>query len=565
MSRATRREWIGLAVLALPCVVYAMDLTVLNLAVPSLSADLHPSSTQLLWIVDVYGFTLAGALITMGSLGDRIGRRRLLLIGAVVFGLMSVVAAYATSAPMLIIARALLGVAGATIAPSTLSVIRTMFEDADQRTFAIGVWITSFSAGAAVGPLLGGVLLEQFWWGSVFLLAVPVMALLVAVGPRLLPEFRDPDAGRLDLYSAGLSLAAVLAVVYGLKQTVQKGLGGVAVASVVAGLAIGVVFVRRQRRLADPLLDLRLFRVPAFSAALASYTLGILVVFGMDLFISQYLQLVLGLSPLRAGLWVVPSALGFVVGSMLAPRLVRHLRPAHVMTAGMLLGAAGFGMLTLVGSRSGLALLVFGSTIFAIGLAPVFTLATDVVVGAAPPERAGAASAISETGAELGGALGIAVLGSIGTAIYRSQVPDAVPEAGRDTLGGAVQAAAQMPDRVGAPLLEAARAAFTHGLHVAAGVCVIVVLATAVLTALLLRRWSDEPQRTPGNARRAVDQVERRHPEHPGESAPSAGVVTAALDVSKESGGYQPHTAGVGALSECDVTAIAAGPLSIRE
>src|SRR5262245_36033383 len=205
MSRATRREWIGLAVLALPCVVYAMDLTVLNLAVPSLSADLHPSSTQLLWIVDVYGFTLAGSLITMGSLGDRIGRRRLLLIGAVVFGLMSVVAAYATSTPMLITARALLGVAGATIAPSTLSLIRTMFEDAHQRTFAIGVWITSFSAGAALGPLLGGTLLEQFWWGSVFLLSVPVMGLLVAVGPRLLPEFRDRDAGRLDPYSAGLS------------------------------------------------------------------------------------------------------------------------------------------------------------------------------------------------------------------------------------------------------------------------------------------------------------------------------------------------------------------------
>src|SRR5215471_9028297 len=197
MSRATRREWIGLAVLALPCVVYAMDLTVLNLAVPALTADLHPSGTQLLWIVDIYGFTLAASLITMGNLGDRIGRRRLLLIGAVVFGLMSIVAAYATSAPMLIAARALLGVAGATIAPSTLSLIRTMFEDARQRTFAIGVWITSFSVGAAAGPVLGGLLLEQFWWGSVFLLSVPVMGLLVAVVPHRGRGIRAADAGRI--------------------------------------------------------------------------------------------------------------------------------------------------------------------------------------------------------------------------------------------------------------------------------------------------------------------------------------------------------------------------------
>jgi DHA2 family multidrug resistance protein-like MFS transporter len=508
MSRATRRQWIGLAVLALPCVVYAMDLTVLNLAVPSLTADLHPSGTELLWIVDIYGFTLAASLITMGNLGDRIGRRRLLLIGAVVFGLVSIVAAYATSAPMLIGARALLGLAGATIAPSTLSLIRTMFEDARQRTFAIGVWITSFSVGGAAGPVLGGVLLEQFWWGSVFLLSVPVMGLLVAVGPRLLPEFRDRDAGRLDLYSAALSLAAVLAVVYGLKQIVQQGLGAVAAASLAVGLAITTAFVRRQRRLADPLLDLRLFRAPAFSAALAGYTLGIFVVFGVDLFVDQYLQLVLGLSPLRAGVWLLPSAFGFVIGSMLAPRLVRRVRPGHVMTAGMVLGGAGFGMLALVGSRSGLALLVSGATVFSIGLAPVFTLATDVVVGAAPPERAGAAAAISETGAELGGALGIAVLGSIGTAVYRSQVPDALPKASRDTLGGAVQAAIRMPERVGAPLLDAARSAFTHGLQVMAGVCVVIVLASALLTTLLLRRTDphevDEPRQ---HTAQAIDDV----------------------------------------------------------
>ena len=268
IRQAGRREWIGLAVLTLPCLLYAMDLTVLNLAIPHLSADLRLSSTQLLWIVDIYGFMAAGALITMGTLGDRIGRRRLLLIGAAAFGVTSLLAAWSTSAAMLIAARALLGLAGATVAPSTLSLIRNMFDDPRQRTVAISVWITSFSVGGAIGPLLGGILLEWFWWGSVFLLAVPVMALLLVLGPLLLPEFRDPQAGRLDLVSAALSVAAVLAVIYGLKQLARGGLSWPPALSIVVGLAAGAVFVRRQHRRADPLLDLRLFRSAAFTTAL---------------------------------------------------------------------------------------------------------------------------------------------------------------------------------------------------------------------------------------------------------------------------------------------------------
>src|SRR5687768_5284674 len=251
-SRATRRDWIGLTVLALPCVLYSMDLTVLNLAVPHLSADLQPTGSQLLWIVDIYGFLVAGSLITMGTLGDRIGRRRLLLIGAAAFGVGSVLAALSRTAEMLIATRALLGIAGATLAPSTLSLIRNMFLDPRQRTFAIGVWVTSYSVGGAIGPLIGGVLLQYFWWGSVFLIAVPVMVLLLAVGPILLPEFRDPNAGRPDLVSAALSLAAVLAVIYGLKQIAQDGPGWLPTLSIVAGLAVGVAFVRRQLTLADP-------------------------------------------------------------------------------------------------------------------------------------------------------------------------------------------------------------------------------------------------------------------------------------------------------------------------
>ncbi len=498
-QQARRREWIGLAVLALPCLLYAMDLTVLNLAVPQISRDLRPTSTQLLWIVDIYGFVAAGSLVTMGTLGDRIGRRRLLLIGAAAFGAISLLAAWSTSAAMLIAARALLGVAGATVAPSTLSLIRNMFPDPRQRTAAISVWITSFSVGGAIGPLIGGLLLEWFWWGSVFLLAVPVMALLLVLGPLLLPEFRDPRAGRLDLLSAALSMAAVLAVIYGLKQLTHDGLGWPPALSVVAGVAAGVVFVRRQHRLADPLLDLRLFRSAAFTTALTTNLLSFFVGFGTLLFITQYLQLVLGLSPLAAGLWMLPSSAGFILGSLLTPVLTRRFRPAFVMAGGMALGAAGLGLFTQLGSAAGLGILVTGSVVFSLALAPVDTLATDLAVGAAPAERAGAASALSETAAEFGGALGIAVLGVIGTGIYRSQLSGALPAglagkttaAVRDTLGGAVAAAGQLPGQPGQALLGAARQAFTQGLHVTFAVSAAAVLGGAILVAVQLRHLPD--------------------------------------------------------------------------
>jgi DHA2 family multidrug resistance protein-like MFS transporter len=515
--RAGRREWIGLAVLTLPCLLYAMDLTVLNLAVPHLSADLRPSSVQLLWIVDVYGFLVAGLLITMGTLGDRIGRRRLLLAGAAAFGVASLLAALSTSAGMLIAARALLGVAGATVAPSTLSLIRNMFLNPRQRTVAISVWITSFSVGGAIGPLAGGVLLEWFWWGSVFLLAVPVMALLLVLGPILLPEFRDPQAGRLDLVSAGMSLVAVLAVVWGLKQLAQDGPGWPSALSIVVGLAVGVVFVRRQHTLADPLLDLRLFRVPAFSAALTTNVLSFFVGFGALLFIAQYLQLVLGLSPLAAGLWMLPASAGFILGSMLTPVLASRVRPGLVMAGGLGLAAVGFGLLTELGTdrAAGLAVLVTGSVVFSLALAPVDTLATDLAVGSAPPERAGAASALAETSAEFGGALGIAILGVVGTAAYRGQMAHALPAgvppqaaaAARDTLGGAVAAAGQLPDQLGQALLGAARQAFTLGLQLAFAVSAAAAVAVAVLAAVVLRRLRPssesqaqlDPERTQAN------------------------------------------------------------------
>jgi DHA2 family multidrug resistance protein-like MFS transporter len=496
--RAGRREWLGLAALALPCLLMSMDLTVLYLAVPDLSEDLQPSSTQLLWITDVYGFMLAGCLITMGTLGDRVGRRRLLLIGASAFAAASVLAAFSTSAEMLIATRAMMGVAAATLMPSTLSLIRNMFHDEQQRTRAMGIWIMSFSVGGAIGPLVGGVLLEHFWWGSVLLLPVPVMLLLLAVGPRLLPEFRAQSPGRFDLRGAALSIAAVLLVVYGIKRLAEGGVDAVPLLAIVAGLGLGVVFVLCERKAEDGLVDLELFRVPSFSASLAVNLVSLFVMFGSFWFVAQYLQLVLGMEPLEAGLWTVPQSLAFVLGSLLTPYAVRRYRPGHVVAAGAALAACAFVILTRVDGDDGLAALVAGSFVLGLGLAPMLALATDLVLTAAPPERAGSASAVSETSAELGGALGIAVLGSIGTAVYRTQVDDALlPEvppdaasAARDTLGAAVGAAEELPAALSAPLLDVTRDAFATGLQVTAAISAALMLACAALAWAVLGRRS---------------------------------------------------------------------------
>ena len=510
---AGRREWVGLGVLAIACLVYVMDLTVLHLAVPKLSADLQPTSSQLLWIIDIYGFVVAGSLITMGTLGDRIGRRRLLLIGAAAFGLVSLLAAFSTSSGMLIASRALMGVAGATLAPSTLSLIFNMFQDPKQRSIAIGWWIASFSAGSAIGPLAGGLMLEHFWWGSVFLLALPVMALLLVLGPRVLPEYRDPEAGRLDLRSAGMSLSAVLAVIFGLKEIAQDGVGWPPVLTIFAGLALGALFARRQGKLEDPLIDLRLFRIRALSASLVAYFLSIFVAVGYFLFVAQYLQLVLGLSPLVAGLWSLPSAAGFTIGSTVGPRVLSRFRPARVMAGGLVLAAAGMAILVGATVSSGLAVVVVASLIISLGLAPVVTLATELIVGSAPPEKAGAASGISETGGELGGALGLAILGSVGTAVYRSQLGQTLPaglpagaaEVARDTLGGAVGVAAELSAGPGSELLEAARLAFTDGFRLTAALSALLSIAVAIITYALLRSVPPQSETIANNTAEAAD------------------------------------------------------------
>ena len=495
-ERAGRREWIGLAVLAFPCLLLAMDFTVLHLAVPALTAQLAPSSAQLLWIVDIYGFLIAGSLITMGTLGDRIGRRKLLLIGGATFGLASIAAAFASTAAMLIVTRALLGVAGATLMPSTLALIRNMFHDEHQRRVAIAVWINSFVIGGAIGPLLGGIMLEHFWWGSVFLLNVPVMALLLTLGPLLLPEFRDSNAGRLDIPSAALSLAAMLCVIYGIKQFAQDGIGLAPGASILVGLALAAVFVARQRGLSDPLIDLSLFGVPQFSAAVVMQLVAALSMGGIYLFVAQYLQLVLGLSPLEAGIALLPSNIGGIAGTMLAPYLARRFRPVNVMTAGMIVAALGIAILMRVGTGSALPAILAGFVIMSIGFSGAMTLTTDQIMSVAPPERAGAASGISETSAELGMALGVAVLGSVGTAAYRSFVDATLPpgissaaaETARSTLAGALAVTSEIGAPVGAQLASAAREAFAKSLAIVAGLSASLVIATSIVTLILLRR-----------------------------------------------------------------------------
>ncbi|MFM9372903.1 MFS transporter [Streptomyces sp. Da 82-17] len=499
--KAGRREWIGLAVLALPTLLIALDIGVLFLALPHLSADLGTSGTEQLWISDIYGFMLAGFLLTMGSLGDRIGRRKLLMIGAAAFTVASVVAAYSTTPEMLIAARALLGVAGATLGPSTLALISNMFLDGRQRGIAISLWATCQFGGSALGPVIGGLMLGHFWWGSVFLLGVPVMAILLVAGPMLLPEYRDGNAGRIDFASVLLSLATILPIIYGIKEVAagDAETPSVAFAAIAVGLAVGVVFVRRQLRLDDPLVDLRLFRKRSFRVVLTGMMLGSGAFAGASFMTSQYVQSVVGLSPTEAGLAQAPTGLGIAAGVLLAPVVTRWLKPSTAIVSGLLCSLVSLLVLTQLGSDRGLFLVVLFVALVGLGIGPLFALGTGIVVSSAPVEKAGAAASMSETSNVFGSTLGLAVLGTVGAAVYRNQVDSSVPDglpgetvdAVRETIGGAVAAVEGLPSAVAGDTLDAARDAFTSGMNVVAAVSAAVVVLIAALTAVVLRQKDD--------------------------------------------------------------------------
>lgn len=481
-------RWLALSVLVLAVLLVAVDATVLGLATPFITEDLKPSGTQLLWIGDVYSFVIAGLLVSMGSLGDRIGRKKILLVGATAFGAVSVLNAYATTPELMILARALLGVAGATLMPATLALIRNLFHDPRERSLAVGIWGATASAGTAIGPIAGGFLLEHFWWGSVFLINLPVMAVLVVVGIKLLPESKNPNPGPWDMLSVALSLVGMIALVYAVKEAATHGLSGEIAAVALVGAAALFWFVRRQLTLPTPLLDMRLFRNRGFSAAVLADLLTILGLAGLVFFLSQYLQLVQGRRPLEAGLAELPAAVGAVGAGLIAGWAARRFSVRSVVAGGLAAVGLALAALTVLDQSTGYPLLGAALLVVGIGAGFSFTVTADVILSSVPKEQAGSASAVSETAYELGAALGIAVLGSIVTGVYRDFTgPVGTPEGAHESLGGAVEAAAGMPAQQSAALLDSARQAFVDGLSLAAGVGAAVLLVTAVAAWFMLR------------------------------------------------------------------------------
>ncbi|MEV0378831.1 DHA2 family efflux MFS transporter permease subunit [Nonomuraea sp. NPDC050643] len=486
-----KNKWSCLAIACLATLLLSLDLTVLHLALPGLVGDLGASSTQLLWIGDIYGFALAGLLVTMGNLGDRIGRKRLLLIGAAAFGAASVITAYAPNPELLIAARALLGVAGATIMPSTLSIVRNVFTEPGERTVAVGVWSGMSAAGFAIGPVVGGLLLDHFWWGSVFLINVPIMALVLVGGMLVLPESRNPHAGRIDLVSAGLSFVGIVTVIYAIKEAAHKGLehADVLAAGVAGALLLGL-FVWRQTRLAEPLIDVRLFARRAFTASILTNLLAIFAMSAMMLMFAWYLQLVLGWSPLQSGLAQLPGGLSGAVGGVLAAKLIPRLGRNGVVALGLAMNAASFLYYTTLGTELNYLSMLPAMIIGGAGVGLAFTVNNDNVLATAPAQRAGAAAAVSETAFELGGALGIAILGTVLTSAYRAnlELPAGLAgEAARESLAGAMHAATTLPAGQADQLVRAAHAAFLEGVHLTSYVTAGLLAGVAVLALVGLR------------------------------------------------------------------------------
>ncbi|MFC0581153.1 MFS transporter [Micrococcoides hystricis] len=505
-DRASAKTWLGFAALMLTVLLISIDNTVLSFALPDISKALNPSGTQLLWIVDIYPLILAGLLITMGTVGDRVGRKKLLLIGAIGFGAVSVFAAFAASAEQLIVARALLGLFGATLMPSTLALLRNMFQDPIQRRLAVAIWAAGFSAGAALGPIVGGWLLEHFWWGSIFLINVPVIALFLVLAPLLLPESKDPSPGKLDLISAAISIGAMFLIVFGIKSVAAGDNLLIAIGLFAAGVILSWNFVRRQLRIPNPMLDVRLFVNRVFSVSVVANLLSLMALTGMLYYISQYLQLVLGYSPMGASMYLIPGLVATILAGLIAVKLANRFPLRALIPLGLLMSAGGFVVGAQLQAGSSVWLLVVAFVLVGMGVGLAETLTNDAILSSVPPHKAGAASGISETAYEVGALLGTAVLGSILTAVYRYtlHVPVGInKELGlqaQETLGAAIQISERIPAIVGEELASNAREAFTLGADAASIVGAIAVTIAGILVFMVLRRQRSvvlEPEREP--------------------------------------------------------------------
>ncbi|WP_405987772.1 MFS transporter [Streptomyces sp. NBC_00986] len=488
-SRGADRRWIALAVLCVAALVISVDLTVLQLAIPSLTEDMNPSASQILWIADIYGLVMAGLLITMGIIGDRIGRKKLLVLGAVLFGGASALTAWAPNPESLIAGRALLGVAGATIYPTTLSIIRNIFTNTKERTVAIGIWTGMISGGTALGPIVGGPLLNNFWWGSVFLINVPLMAVVFLGGLILLPESRNPKPGRLDLFSVVLSVIGILAVVYAIQESVRDGFGepriyGTAAAGVVALL----LFVWRQTRLAEPILDVHLFRNRAFSGAFVANSFTMFGSVGVLLLISQYLQFVHDWSPMRAALALLPPAGMGMICAPLVVQLIPRLGQARTVALGLALLSSAMFLYSRADVNAGYTALLIPTLLHGIAVSCIFACTVEMIVSSAPPEKSGIASGIATTGGELGAAMGMAVLGTVLNTIYhrRIDLPDGVTGQARrlasDSLGSAIDVAGHEPAGLSKEILASAKSAFMDGMHLAVVINGTILLAICLFT-----------------------------------------------------------------------------------
>lgn len=488
-----RRRWAALVVLMLPVLLVSVDNTVLSFALPSISASLQPSGTTLLWVVDIYPLVLAGLLVPMGSVGDRLGRRRLLLIGASGFAVVSSLAAFAPSAEMLVLLRGAMGFFGAMLMPSTLSLIRNVFTNPAERRIAIAAWGAGFSGGAALGPILGGFLLEHFWWGSVFLLALPMLIPMLLLAPALVPESRDPEPGPVDPVSIVLVMAMMVPIVWAIKTAAHHGVDASIVLAAGVGIMAGLWFVRRQLLRRNPMLDVRLFTVPEFSASVGANLLSIFSQVGFLYFISQHLQLVSGRTPMEAGLVLLPGLAITVIAGFAVVPLVKYVRPVFAVAGGLLLNAVGYSLVLVTGGGSDLALMI-AFAILGAGVGASETISNDLILAAVPAHKAGAASAISETAYEVGAVLGTAVLGSILNAAYRAhlEVPQGMTaadaSAAGETLGGATEVASSLPAETANALLTSAREAFDSGVTITATVGLVTMVLAAVMVLTAMRR-----------------------------------------------------------------------------